>query len=282
MKYIVTALHSEARSLIQNHSLKQDAASRRLPLYSNEDTVLIVSGVGPVAASIATTFLLNTFAAQATDTIINLGYCGSAGKEAETGELFLINRITSASSGRSFFPEILSKHTFKEQAAVTVERPVKTNDSVASLYPNALFEMEAAGFFQAASLFLPLQNIQVLKMVSDHLEGQLLDKAKLENQLTSHLPAIEEYCTSLGELPSTAIPQLDDVAKQFLDHTVEVLSLTETQRHQLKNALLAFSINRDVKELKAFEQYFEPKPKHKQERNVRLNCLISALRKVVS
>ena len=55
MKIIVTALRQEARPIIEALGLKQDNASRRIPVFSSSDILLVISGIGKLHAGIATT-----------------------------------------------------------------------------------------------------------------------------------------------------------------------------------------------------------------------------------
>jgi hypothetical protein len=81
--------------------------------------------------------------------ILNVGIAGGAAEFTAVGEILHINQITDHSTGR-FAPRDDRKKRLQRRPVVTVDLPV----AGVSL-GDTLVDMEATGFFQAASTFLP-------------------------------------------------------------------------------------------------------------------------------
>ncbi|MCB0340373.1 MAG: hypothetical protein KDD53_12250, partial [Bdellovibrionales bacterium] len=55
---IVTALHCEAKPIIDHFGLKKDAQSHQFEVFLSDEYLLLISGVGKIKAAIGTTYLL--------------------------------------------------------------------------------------------------------------------------------------------------------------------------------------------------------------------------------
>ena len=179
MFFIVCALAAEARPLISALSLRKDEHACPYDTYFDEDStcVLVLSGMGNVAASSATSYLLTRFSFQPDrDFLLNFGSC--AGKEPG---LYLIHKITDQVTGRDFYPDMLydlsscGLSLSSEKALVTVPKVIASLPD-----PELLYEMEASGIFLAASRFCPPHRMFFLKYVSDSGEE---DPKKITSEL---------------------------------------------------------------------------------------------------
>jgi spore photoproduct lyase len=72
MIYIVTALAGEAIPLINAFKLKKDLSFTKFDLFKNDEIRLIVSGIGKIRSSIATTYLLVKNSPSSDDRILNV------------------------------------------------------------------------------------------------------------------------------------------------------------------------------------------------------------------
>ena len=149
-------------------------------IFANDEIIVIISGIGKINSAIATTYLLSK---EKIDFIINFGIAGS--KNRDIGEIFLINKINN-----KLFPDILYPHPFNESEIVCSDEVVTKGD-----YP--LVDMESEGFFRSATKFLPLENIFIIKIVSDNLVCFRPDDKFMNNLISSHLKDITSFIDSL-------------------------------------------------------------------------------------
>ena len=230
MFFFVCALYAEAKPLISALSLRKDAFSCPYETYFAEDSscVLTLSGMGPVAASSATSYLLTRFGFRSDrDFLINFGSCAGT----ETG-LHLINKITDSLTGRDFYPDLLydlsscGLPASSEKALATVSRVVSTLED-----PETLYEMEAAGIFQAASRFLPPHRMLFLKYVSD---SGVEDPRSITNELLTQLaePHVPTVLAVMEKLKD-ACKETPSIDEELFLSTSYALHLSETMRHEL-------------------------------------------------
>lgn len=193
MIYIFTAFYAEAKSIIANYNLKmqQKQAAVRFDIFSNDDIRLVITGVGEINAAAAVANVGGAYGIGAKDVIVNIGSCAAFENETHTmlndkctgmGEhIFLINKITEQSTGRTFYPDMLLKSDMKECEAITVAKPI-TEAEIENLPDNTaqdscVYDMEAAAVYQAASLFVGPHCMHFIKVVSD--SGEKIDQSRI-------------------------------------------------------------------------------------------------------
>ncbi len=168
MTYIVTALISEAQPIIEflNLTKKED---KNFPIFTNHNTMLIVSGIGKINSAIAVTYI------KPTNKIINIGICGSS--THEIGNLYKIKKIIDKNSQKVV-------HLNPNGETLTC---VDTPQNNPSLFKNTLVDMESFGFFQAARKFVDKENILLYKIVSDKISDTILTPKEVHDLITPHL-----------------------------------------------------------------------------------------------
>ncbi|NLO82447.1 MAG: hypothetical protein GX094_05230 [Clostridiales bacterium] len=235
MIYVVAALPWEARPIVERHKLKRDDGCKFFPLFKGNGMYLIVSGIGKMASAIATTYLLAGVNTDQGVAIVNIGVCGAASQKHSIGTPVLIHRIVDYETGREYYPDILLEHPFVEGSIATHNRLVRQKDvDSGQIQLCADFvDMEASGFFQAASKFLSPHQIYIIKIIGDYLEADNFDKSEIVGLITEamdkidgFLEQIEIYCKPNEPIFSDdELGQLEDIKKR--------LRLTVTQGHQL-------------------------------------------------
>ena len=100
--------------------------------------------------------------------------------------IYLINKITEQSTGRTFYPDMLLKSDIDECEAVTAVKPLTTEemkrlserskDDGHAVLP-CVYDMEAAAVYQAASLFVGPHCMHFIKVVSD--SGEKIDQSRI-------------------------------------------------------------------------------------------------------
>ncbi len=266
MKIILTALHLEARPLLQHFGLKKDPQTRRLPVYRGEDLCLAVCGTGKVAAAAATGWVLGKYGGRAGqgNAIINFGLAGCGDDAVPTGELFSINKITDNATQRSFYPEMALKLSLPEKPLITCDHPV-TKDRAAD-FGHSLVDMEGSGFYRAAALILPVDCIVCLKMVSDHLEDQKLEKSKMTSLIEARLEDITRIVNLCNNLIEEDRDPLLPEDRLFLGELAQSMRLTSTQQHQLFGWARDYAV-RSKKNLVSIHPYLSRQFSSKASRN---------------
>lgn len=208
MVYIFTALYCEAQPLIQELGLIKNSSIHNFQVFCKEDAsiVLAVTGAGRIAAAAAVGSLCTGYGIKGQDFIVNLGCCAGA-DTGKRGEMFLCNKITEAATGRTFYPDMLYRHRFLEEAVTTVDNPLNRKQEGHHLscggeynlkqYSPGLYDMEAAGIYQAAAYFAGPHQISFLKCISDDGAGQEVTPKQVEQLMGEHTGAILEYISEL-------------------------------------------------------------------------------------
>ena len=241
---LVTALHAEARPVIERYRLKQDA-SFALPVFRRDETWLTVTGTGRMKSAIATTFLITKTEKREKAVIFNLGIAGhtqAAGEGPVTvGDRFLAHKITEQGTGRSFYPDLLARTPLEESAVTTVDAPLDRADA-GGMDPG-LVDMEAAGFYQAAAAFLPPHRIGCVKVVSDHLDERRFDKNQVSTLIAGCLAAFEETITAYRNLSDGGTDVLSDTDAQIVERIRSRLRLTASRQRMLMDLVRAYKLH---------------------------------------
>ncbi len=193
----MTALHSEARPLIEHFDLEKSTDSKRLDLFENDELKLIVSGIGKLRSAIATSYLLTRNMTSGHGAVINIGIGGSVTKNRPIGELSYVHKITDHATGREYFPEAVLSHDMPGAEVETFDKPVGQNEKIS--ITGDLVDMEASGFYQASSLFVETHAVYCLKVVSDYLEWSHLSKEFVSGLIHRNMPTINRFFQRLTE-----------------------------------------------------------------------------------
>ncbi|MDN5276579.1 MAG: hypothetical protein PWR01_544 [Clostridiales bacterium] len=241
MIYIVTALPCEASPIVKKYDLKRDDACRHFPLYRSDGMFLIVSGVGKMASAIATAYLIaqnvkrDEAGAEEGLAIINIGVCGTLNQRYPIGTPLLIHKVIDHETGKQYFPDILIEHPFEEGSIETHNDVVRREDVLSGRVELQadLVDMEASGFFQAASRFLAPHQIYVIKVVGDYLDVVDFDRQRVAQCISGALDAVDGFIKQVEGLCRVEGDVLTPDERRQLEKVKESLRLTVTQSHQL-------------------------------------------------
>ena len=119
-----------------------------------------------------------------------------AANAAQIGDLYLCHKITEQATGKTFDPDILYRHPWKERELVTGMQPLQRTAAQGVLY-----DMEAAAVYQAGIRFFSPDRMLFLKVVSDFgVVGQERMTAEtLAGLLEQHVKAVAAFLTNLRE-----------------------------------------------------------------------------------
>lgn len=219
MIYVVTALYQEAHGFIRELELKKNTAYAPFEVFDNESAGirLVVTGVGEIAAAAATAAVCARDGADAADFLINIGCCAAANAGADSGcetvdsgmdsgygaahaaqigDLYVCHKITEQATGKTFYPDILYRHPWKERELVTGMQPLQR-----AAAHGALYDMEAAAVYQAGIRFFSPDRMLFLKVVSDFgIAGQERMTAEaLTGLLEQYVKEVAAFLTNLRE-----------------------------------------------------------------------------------
>lgn len=248
MIYVMMALYQEAHGLIRELELKKNTAYAPFEVFDNESAGirLVVTGVGEIAAAAATAAVCARDGADAADFLVNIGCCAAGGCEpadrdmdsgygaahaAQIGDLYVCHKITEQATGKTFYPDILYRHPWKERELVTGMQPLQR-----AAAHGALYDMEAAAVYQAGIRFFSPDRMFFLKVVSDFgIAGQERMTAEvLTGLLEQHVKEVAAFLTNLREaadeeetLRSGGILQEDEAV---LEQIFAALHCSQTMR----------------------------------------------------
>lgn len=170
MVYFFCALYEEAQFLIDAFQLKKNPELHAFPLYEsrkemNPKMTLVITGSGAIPAATAVGYLAARDDRREEGLLINIGSCGG-GEKFPVGTVTLGNKLWNETTGRSYYPDILFRHPFREVEIRTGSAPASAEKI--TIAENVVYDMEAAAIYQAGSRFYRPDQMLFLKVVSDH------------------------------------------------------------------------------------------------------------------
>lgn len=194
MTFLVAALPSEAKPLVEFFGLRLADSGSPFRVYGGNGLTLIVSGVGRAASAAATAYAFARAGEPRGRAWINVGIAGH--RDAEIGSCWLATKIREPSSDRSWYPGLAFSAGIPGAEVVTVDRPEGLFERA------ALYDMEASAFFATASRFSPVELIQVFKVVSDNRDqpARGLDAAKVSRLIAERTEELAGLVRRIGEL----------------------------------------------------------------------------------
>ena len=222
---LVVALPAEARPLIARYRLTDKSTCGGFRIYRNAGMSLVISGPGKVAAAAASALLAACNGAAAQAAWLNIGIAGHA--THATGHGLLAHRITDHATGKSWYPPQLFDLGTTTSSLLTVDTPES------SYHRDLAYDMEASGFYAAATRFSSAELVQCFKVVSDNREHSIatITAESCAQLITRALDEIEPLLGALSALAQdhdswhAAPPGLEQLARHW--------HFTVSQQHQL-------------------------------------------------
>jgi len=233
MILVTVAMQCEAKPFIRHLGLKKVQDISVFPVYANERWKLIVSGVGKIRSAAAATFLLTRDLGNSHGFVLNAGVCGSGDTKTPAGTPILINKITDHDTGRSYFPDMVWAHPFAEGSLETWSRVLKVIGSSHQI--DHLVDMEASGFFEAASRFLTPDRIAVIKVISDHFDSSRVTAGEVSMLIERCLPSVAGWVESISGSTFGKRPVFRRSEEQYMLKVSNNLRLTCTMVLELKS-----------------------------------------------
>ena len=226
------ALQCEAEALIREFRLKEDKPSGLFRGYQSDcgRYSLIISGIGKLnaAAAVAWHHARAGVAASPADVWLNIGVAGH--RQHPIGAIYLAHKISDLQSGRRWYPQIMVKTDLDSAALITLEQ-------ASADYRDALFDMEASGFYEMASRVGTAELIHSLKIVSDNAEqpADAINAGQVRQLIAARIEKIRLFVSALQALSRelAAVSAAPAEYQGFIDRW----RFSQTQRIQLLRLL---------------------------------------------
>lgn len=241
MIFICTSMYIEALPIIRELKLKKDINLSKYQVFKNDDIVLIITGVGKINGAIGVTYLLTQYKLSSFDFLINIGICGTTNKDIGIGEIFLCNKIIENDTKKNFYPypDVLFKHPFKENTIKTCSSVVDKEDLT---FQGKLIDMESSGIFEAGIRFLKSYQLFFIKIVSDYLDKDFIDREiilkLIENKSLEILNWIMYIKNNFSYNTKILSNDEDNIIKSLINN----LNLSCTMGNRLKQILTYYKL----------------------------------------
>ena len=223
MIYIFTALSFEAAPFLKLLDLKADESLPGMRVFKGGDVILTVTGTGPLKAASAASAVMAGSGFSTGDIVVNFGIC--AGRDP--GGLYIVNKITDGASGRDYYPDMIYRTGLPERALITLSKPAL------SVEGDILYDMEAAGIFEAASLFTAPHRMIFLKLVSDSGSSGKISREYVADLIGQKEGEIAELISQLGRISGEDTKVYNEDMKLISD-----LKCSEYMRSDLRKLLI--------------------------------------------
>lgn len=230
---LVVALEAEAQPLVEAFGLTAVPDGGTFSLYINAaaNIRLTVSAIGKVASAAATSALQQR--GEPVSAWLNVGTAGH--RKMGVGEIVLAHKITDSATDRSWYPPLVFDPPCPTGSVRTVDQSI-------TFYPtDDLYEMEAAGFYAAASRFATHELIHCVKVTSGNAEAPMngMGRPCVDGLIRARLEPLMELAGILVDLSAREADRAKRPPQFGL--FIERWHFTETQRHQLSRLLQQWS-----------------------------------------
>lgn len=272
MVYIFCALYPEAAPWISAFRLKKVPEQTKFQTFTDgKEVCLVVTGIGKVAAATAVGSICTANGVDKRDVLVNVGICAKLSEGTEPreqgkapggkrGSIYLCNKLLDEATGKTFFPDVLIKHPFPEGSLLTGDRIYHNNDEKKGTTAE-LYDMEAAGIYQAGAYFFGPEQMVFLKVVSDFgveaggfesrnskVEESNVTKFRKETPqndlhkenvtalIEQHKEKIITFLKNIKEAMEEDVPEREEASteKEYLEKLYFDFCCSETMRHSLK------------------------------------------------
>ena len=167
MIYVFVPLYAEAAGLITQAGLVPAKSVGSLRCFAGNEIFLTVTGTGMSAMASATAAVLAVQGAGNGDIAVLYGSAAGLDK-AEMGDLYRGGRVHDIISQRDSYPDLLTKTEIPVAYILSQDRIYDGHQELPEhLSLPLLYDMESSAFMQSCMLFLRVEQVCVLRFVSD-------------------------------------------------------------------------------------------------------------------
>jgi len=269
LQCLITALKAESDPFIQHLSLKKDGALD-FPYFVNQKLNVGLIGVGVGKKNIKSRIndffkLINHKEVQ----FINIGIAGGKKSRTNIGDLFIINKILDDNSDKKYYPEIIIDHGLNESSITTVGAPIHDGGKKY----DTLVDMEAHEIFSTCSRLVPVHNISIIKLVSDHMDGQELftQPSIVSELLNEKMDEIIHFINQFKLIDEMVRPILLKKDMVWIENTKGKYLLTASQVDQLIKYAKGYRLRNNENQLPELDIQI-PKTKNNQKNTFNIIC----------
>jgi nucleoside phosphorylase len=224
----VTALHCEAKPIIDHYRLKKSPSHHAFDIYLDDNTVCVISGIGRIAAAAATAWIAGINRDEPSIAWINIGTAGSA--THKIGTALSINKISDDVSNQHFYPVPLHNCALESAHCQTLGQ-ASTDYQAGQIY-----DMEASAFFNTATRFSSAELVHCVKIISDNPSQQTgRDKARISELINAHIAELADFVQSIGYL-NDQVATLEIKQSDWMKF-LACAHFTQTQKTRLNKSL---------------------------------------------
>ena len=244
----VVALKAEAKPIIKALGLNRIDKNVVFPVYKDKNARnwLVISGVGQKNVVAAVKYISEFSDSNGCSVWINIGIAGSSSDRY--GELFLIDKITRASSYECFYPGSILKSNLQKSELLTVDEPLLDYSKV------DLVDMEAADFVRVTSKISGRDLVLVMKIVSDGPNNSVNDltATRVSHLILQNINLVIDHVNKLISLASLEEERFEN--PKGYTAVIERWHFTVSQQHELKQLMkrwvVAYPFTNIIKKLK--------------------------------
>ena len=269
LQCLITALKAESDPFIQHLRLKRDSALD-FPYFVNQKLNVGLIGVGVGKKNIRSRIndlfkLINHKEVQ----FINVGIAGGKKSRTNIGDLFIINKILDDNSDKKYYPEIIIDHGLNESSITTVGAPVHDGGKKY----DTLVDMEAHEIFSTCSRLVPVHNISIIKLVSDHMDGQELfsQPSMVSELLKEKMDEIIHFINQFKLIDEMVRPILLKKDMVWIENTKGKYLLTASQVDQLIKYAKGYRLRNNENQLPELDIQI-PTTKNNQKNTFNIIC----------
>ena len=233
--HIFCALKCEAEPIIDNFKLIRLNDFKLFKIYQSidQETSLVITNVGKNNAKNAVAYHHDCIKTTKSDIWFNIGIAGH--ENIAIGEIRLINKIVDSKNKSCWYPQIIFDPPCDSIDLISLERP--SNE-----YQTCLYDMEASGFYSAASQYGISELIHSVKVISDNTNSSIskINKDQVKQIVRTKMSVIQIILDKL-RLLSVEMQTINKQPKDY-EYFLEKWHFTQTEKHQLHNLILKLNI----------------------------------------
>lgn len=239
MIFMCTAMYCEAEPFIKQLNLKKDFESHKFEIFKNDEITLIITGIGKIKAAVAVTYLFSKYNTKNSDLFINIGVCGAKNEDMAIGTVFLCNKIIENDTKKTFYTEMIFRHSFEEASIETCSLVINNEETKLD---GSLIDMEASAIYEAALVFLKTHQIFFIKVASDNLKSDRFSNDSISKLIESKSFEIINWINGVKKVLSYEDSVISEKEKIVIDSIVGNLKLSSTMGSQLKQYLTYYKL----------------------------------------
>lgn len=224
------ALPFEAEPWLNLYQPKLLFSQKKIRYYESKNQGFLISGMGAIQMALAISWLFVKLNEKVH--FINIGFAASA-----NSPLYIWHEIISvhhAHQQKIFLPEILYYSDLKKSKITSIDF-LADNIFVLS-QKNSLIDMEAYAFMTAATHFVPITQVHLLKFISDKGINMIEDIEVLKYQYQKKLTIAIDYVENLKATFSN-FKKSDVALQQWEEAIINKLPFTFTQQKKLQQKI---------------------------------------------